>query len=66
MMNRVLLIMAAAIAVWSVFSGIGSLSVKVWLIEIIWDWGLIGVLALTWTKFEFSMISYSCFLLFIV
>jgi hypothetical protein len=32
---------------------------KVWFIEMIWAWGLVAILALTWTKFRFSMMSYS-------
>lgn len=47
-MNRMMMVMVAAIAVLSVFSGIGPVSMKVWFIEMIWAWGLVGVLALTW------------------
>jgi uncharacterized membrane protein YjdF len=59
MMNRMVMVMVAAIAVLSVFSGIGPVSMKVWFIEMIWAWGLVAILALTWTKFRFSMMSYS-------
>ena len=65
-MNRMMMVMVAAIAVLSVFSGIGPVSMKVWFIEMIWAWGLVGVLALTWTKFRFSMMSYSCFFVWCV
>ena len=60
-MNIAALAMAASIAVLSVFSGIGSASLKVWVIEMIWAWGLVAVLALTWSKFRFSTMSYLCF-----
>ena len=66
MMNRMVMVMVAVIAVLSVFSGIGPVSMKVWFIEMIWAWGLVGVLALTWTKFRFSMMSYSCFFVWCV
>ena len=61
MKNRMVMVMVAAIAVLSVFSGIGPVSMKVWFIEMIWAWGLVAILALTWSRFRFSIMSYSCF-----
>ena len=65
-MNRMVMVMVSAIAVLSLFSGIGPVSMKVWFIEMIWAWGLVAILALTWTKFRFSMMSYSCFFVWCV
>ena len=51
-MNRKVMVMVATIAV---FSGIAPASMKVWFIEMIWAWGLVAILALTWSKFRFSV-----------
>ncbi len=53
--------MLAGVGVASVLSGIAPASRAVWLTEMIWAWGLVAILLVTFRKFRFSGVAYACF-----
>jgi len=53
--------MLAMIGMASVLSGISPMSRPVWFTEMFWAWGLVAILIITFRKFRFSTMAYSCF-----
>ena len=53
--------MLLAFGIASVASGIAPASRTVWISEIVWAWGVVAILIVTYRKFRFSTAAYSCF-----
>ena len=58
---RLEIVMLAGVGVASVLSGIAPASRAVWLTEMIWAWGLVAILLVTFRKFRFYGVAYTCF-----
>ena len=59
--GRTALALAIMVAALSALSGMRPASMAVWLTEMVWAWGVMAVLAVTWRRFRFSTASYLCF-----